>query len=60
MIGQTLTHYCVLENFRATDIKLNREVALKILPEHLCFQRLRCEVGEINLPDEGPFQPEEW
>lgn len=43
MIGETLAHYRVTsklgaggmgEVFRATDSKLNRDVALKVLPEH--------------------------
>ena len=44
MIGKTLSHYTVLEElsrgelqivYRARDEKLNREVALKILPQNL-------------------------
>ncbi len=44
MIGRTLSHYSVLEEisrggmgivYKALDLKLNREVALKVLPPEL-------------------------
>ena len=44
MIGRTLSHYRVLEEisrgrmgivYKALDLKLNREVALKVLPPEL-------------------------
>ncbi len=50
MIGETVAHYRVTsklgaggmgEVFRATDSKLNREVALKLLPEHFASDRER-------------------
>ena len=44
MVGKTISHYKVLEKigqggagqvYRATDTKLNRGVAIKVLAEHL-------------------------
>ncbi len=50
MVGETISHYKVLEKigaggmgevFRAHDTKLNRDVALKILPEQFASDTKR-------------------
>ena len=67
MVVPTISHYKVLEKigeggmgqvYRATDTKLNRDVALKILPQHLSeraelwerFEREARAVSSLNHP----------
>jgi serine/threonine-protein kinase len=70
MVGQTISHYKVLEKigeggmgevYRATDTKLNRDVALKILPEQFAsdtqrmgrFQREAEVLASLDHPNIG-------
>jgi len=66
--GQTLTHYEILgplgaggmgEVYRAKDTRLEREVAIKVLPEHFAddeerlrrFEREAKTLASLNLPN---------
>ncbi len=70
MVGTTISHYKVLEKigeggmgevYRATDTKLNRDVALKILPEQFAsdsqrmarFQREAEVLASLDHPNIG-------
>ncbi len=66
MIGRTLSHYKVLEEisrggmgivYKALDLKLNREVALKVLPPELVsdppFQKRTPETETLTSPSPG-------
>ncbi len=70
MVGKTISHYKVIEKigqggmgevYRATDTKLNRDVALKILPEQFAsdtqrmgrFQREAEVLASLDHPNTG-------
>ncbi len=70
MLGKTLSHYKIIEKigqggmgevYRATDTKLNRDVALKILPERFAsdtqrmgrFQREAQVLASLSHPNIG-------
>ncbi len=70
MIGKTLSHYCIVEKigeggmgevYRARDTKLDRDVALKVLPEAFTsdpdrlarFEREAKVLASLNHPNIG-------
>ncbi len=74
MVGTIISHYKVLEKigqggmgevYRATDTKLNRDVALKILPEQFAsdsqrmgrFQREAEVLASLDHPNTQPSSP---
>ncbi len=65
MIGNTLSHYKIIEKlgqggqgevYLAEDSRLDRKVALKILPEHLSERADLRERFLMIKPDEGQAQ----